>query len=368
MSATSPPNLITSRAILTASTPTTTYAACTWEGHCLGAACSVNDECDNDWICVNKVCSPCCDDSAETGITSTALSATTAPAPSTTTTDRPFKLTTGSAIGIGGGIVGAIALLVGIGFWVWHRRRRRLGTGLWDTSASNQPTLPRVDIAESFASDQKLLASGGSRGDSRGELEAPINPTELYSVELVELDGEGVRKEQSYSTDIRQKPITAPEQVVARQRSPQYQFEEYGMSQEDSTLRPILHSPAPELSPSSTYVGSGSQSPYTRQEPIEEDATLLSTGSPYLSQAEPHPRAQQRHYYSEEQATLSNYDGLNAYVSPAYPTSGYQPHRGPDMVNDVSPFTPRNGSDSAYTFYRWPDDEDDQDSYRYRPR
>ncbi|KAF2112171.1 hypothetical protein BDV96DRAFT_171139 [Lophiotrema nucula] len=234
----------------TAAPSSTTFAPCTWPGHCLGAACASNDDCDNDWICVNKTCSPCCDDSAETGTssvtstrpsskasgtqtistfkesTATSTVTSTSTTQSATATNGDHKgLTTGSAVGIGVGIVGLMAILVGVGFWLWHRRRTK--PRAWEMSADAQPR-----NTSSRASDKRHLVDTSSRNVSRGELDASVKPTELSSVELVELEGDSARKRQQEFSSSRKSLIQIPEQAVPGGRSPQYRFEEYEVSRD----------------------------------------------------------------------------------------------------------------------------------------
>ena len=36
---------------------TTTTATCNWIGHCLGDFCQNENDCDNNWVCTDGVCS-----------------------------------------------------------------------------------------------------------------------------------------------------------------------------------------------------------------------------------------------------------------------------------------------------------------------
>ncbi|KAI1113757.1 hypothetical protein F5Y14DRAFT_417160 [Nemania sp. NC0429] len=36
--------------------PTTCQTGCSWEGHCIGCACTTFDDCSDDYICTNGVC------------------------------------------------------------------------------------------------------------------------------------------------------------------------------------------------------------------------------------------------------------------------------------------------------------------------
>ncbi|RFU29037.1 hypothetical protein B7463_g7309, partial [Scytalidium lignicola] len=43
----------------TTSTPASTCAACSWTGHCIGASCSTEDDCDGDLTCTSGFCGGC---------------------------------------------------------------------------------------------------------------------------------------------------------------------------------------------------------------------------------------------------------------------------------------------------------------------
>ncbi|KAI1310176.1 hypothetical protein F5Y03DRAFT_347164 [Xylaria venustula] len=38
------------------STPTTCQTGCSWEGHCIGCACTTFDDCSDDYVCTNGAC------------------------------------------------------------------------------------------------------------------------------------------------------------------------------------------------------------------------------------------------------------------------------------------------------------------------
>jgi hypothetical protein len=182
----------------------------TWLGHCLGASCKTFDDCDNDWICVNNVCSVCC----ETGSTSdkaTNTQTTTTAITSTGASTSPHKeLSTGSAVGIGLGIVAFLAAFLGVAFWIWRGRRRRQELPVDSTSTDRPPPL---------AGDSKHLLDNASRA----EMPDSTVPAELSSVELVELEA----PEDQRSKDTHVLPVTVPAEATSRQR---YHFQEYETS------------------------------------------------------------------------------------------------------------------------------------------
>ncbi|KAF2177648.1 hypothetical protein K469DRAFT_719571 [Zopfia rhizophila CBS 207.26] len=188
------------RQMTTMAPPTTSQQACTWPGHCLGATCNSNDDCDNDWICANKVCSPCCETSSPT--TSTAASASASAAL------KPHQgLTTGSTIGIGVSIVGFLAVVTGIAFWIWRMRRRKTQNDLWEAPTNEHANI-ELDASSAFTEDRKQLVGN----ESCAELASMTKPGELSSVELVELEGDYGRQDQA--TDMQKPPITKPLEVA----------------------------------------------------------------------------------------------------------------------------------------------------------
>lgn len=197
---------------------TTSVQACTWSGHCLGAPCTSFDDCDNDWICVSNVCSPCC----ATGDNSPTPSATPGPTTSTSATSS-HKLSTGAAVGIGVGIVVLLAIVAGITAWLWHVRRRPKSE---DAPSPTEPqTYPSDPLPED---DRKHLLTF----KHRSELSAPSKPVEPDSVELVELEGDQGKSPPDPNNDNRKHPIAISEQTT---RSPQFRNTEYSLSPEGET-------------------------------------------------------------------------------------------------------------------------------------
>ncbi|KAF2798407.1 hypothetical protein K505DRAFT_106686 [Melanomma pulvis-pyrius CBS 109.77] len=259
MSTTASPNV--SRIQTTASSiPTTSYSACTWLGHCLGASCTTNDDCDQDWICVSKVCSPCCDDS---GGPSSSVSVNPLPTATTTTTTtvKPHRLDTSAAIGIGVAIVVFVILGAGLGFWTW-RIRRGAQRHVWEAPGNNEQSGPQADTTDSgtFADDQNRLVGIVSRE----ELPCPIKPAEIASVELMELEGDSSYKTANVVQNLQRMPspsksiqkeappiaLVTPEQAVPHQRSPTFRFEEYRSSPSTSVPGKLQFSPITEYAPS----------------------------------------------------------------------------------------------------------------------
>lgn len=256
MSTTTPPNVSRIQRT-TSSIPTTSYSACTWLGHCLGASCTTNDDCDQDWICASKVCSPCCDDSS--GLSSSVF---VNPLPTATaTTSKPRRLDTSAAIGIGVAIVVFVILGAGLGFWTW-RIRRGVQRHVWEAPANNERFRSQADTMGSgtFADDRNRLVGIVSRE----ELPCPIKPAEIASVELMELEGDcghqtandiqKLRRVPSSSKSVQKAAppiaLATPEQAVPRQRSPKLRFEEYGVSPSTSVPGKLQFSPITENAPS----------------------------------------------------------------------------------------------------------------------
>ncbi|KAF2729418.1 hypothetical protein EJ04DRAFT_556129 [Polyplosphaeria fusca] len=330
--------------------PTTTFAPCTWEGHCLGASCGTNDDCDNDWICVSELCSPCC----EVAVPSSLVSATTSKslpthpthttpslAPAASATSESHKgLTTASAIGIGVGIVGALAIAVVVALWVWYTRRKSRRTQV--SPSESRPTLgPSPYSSSSLPSDRKLLVDTPSHHGIRSELECPAKPMELSSVELVELEGDTSRKEVGRDADVKSIPIRAPEQA-ASQPWPRYRFEECSVAEGEG----LIQSP--------TNWEPYRPSPSLRHGQDEEGTDYFAYPSPsFLSQTSNNV-TQDKHNYEERTRRKSRPGSSSSrnFSRPSYPD---QSLRGSQEDLHHS----RSEHDSAYTFFGWPDDEDD---------
>ncbi|ORY16608.1 hypothetical protein BCR34DRAFT_96544 [Clohesyomyces aquaticus] len=222
----------TSHALLvlrqTASAPpsSTSYQACTWFGHCLGATCKTNDDCDNDWICEDSKCSPCCGDSSQT---STARASASASATAGSSSHHGLSTTT------------AIA------------------------PANNVPR-SELDVGSSYTDDRKRLVGN----ESPAELAvSPAKPTELQAIELVELEGDAGRGA-SQSNDMYKPPLTIPPPTRAepRQRSPHYRFEEYQVSPPAHAPDQLTFSPVSDRSLGSTYRPYQTQDTLTEERPV----------------------------------------------------------------------------------------------------
>ncbi|KAF2470979.1 uncharacterized protein BDR25DRAFT_314152 [Lindgomyces ingoldianus] len=265
MSSVVPMNLLIRETTAT-SLPTTTHQPCTWLGHCLGATCSTNNDCDNDWICVNKKCSPCCEGSTET-VSSTGTATTAA------TTQPHHGLSTTTAIAIGVAIVVFLAVGVGFGFWVLRLRRPRHNP-TWETPANNSARF-ESSIPSTYPEDQKRLVGN----ESPAELAVLSRPMELSSIELVELEGDPGREGQQISI-MDKHPLTIPPQVQAgpRQRSPHYRFEEYQVSPEVHTPGQLRFSPVSNPSPHPSH-GDDSNRMY-------QENTTLRGGIPFMGPEE----------------------------------------------------------------------------------
>lgn len=232
-------------------TASTTFAACTWSGHCLGASCASNDDCDNDWICANKICSPCCEThSTSAQVTTQTVTASAPGTPSSAThpsafpssvvpspTTSPPATTSGSSngglstvaiigIGVGGGLFAL--LLVGVGLWLCRGKKRT--SILVEAPDSNRRV--ELDGADQYGDGERKrpFATGAA------ELTSDTSPTELQAVELAELDAspamewEQQRERQpesegANSSSVRHSFVPGPEQL-ATLRSRQARLEE----------------------------------------------------------------------------------------------------------------------------------------------
>lgn len=228
----------------------TSIATCTWPGHCLGDTCQSEDDCDNDWVCSEDRCSPCCESSAEEDSSTSSLhstfaslstsTATTTAAVSTTSTTSSTAtateeasgsgLDTASSIGIGVGVVVFVILGVVAGFWIWTRRRK--GQGPFEAPDTHRPHFDSYGASTlDVNSDQKKLMRGTA------ELPCPTHPAELSSIELVELDSGSTSqgKHSDNRNNIEGVMDTRKDFVASSEpaRSPRYRFEEYSIAQDD---------------------------------------------------------------------------------------------------------------------------------------
>ncbi|KAF2277841.1 uncharacterized protein EI97DRAFT_441131 [Westerdykella ornata] len=242
MTTTSPIGLAPIRTT-TASISTTTYQPCTWRGHCLGAACFTNEDCDNDWVCRNKVCSPCCESDVASPSSTSVSPTATLPA----TGDHLNQLGTAGAVGIGIGIVALVSATIGIACWLWRRRRRKPSIRSAPSLTSTTPS--SLQRPRSASDDRKRLIGRRSHGEL--ELDAPQKPGELESIELLELEG---NHEWPIPNSTYKPPIVVPQRTVARQR---YRFEEYEISPEALTRGELSFSPVSALTPEGTFVNLG---------------------------------------------------------------------------------------------------------------
>ena len=155
------------------SLPRSSYKACTWAGHCLGDPCNYNDDCDQDWICVSHVCSPCCGgpSSISSIAVTTTIASTSAITASSITANGSHTLNTVSAIGVGIAIVAFLSLGIGIGVWVWCIRRRKR-TGVQAPANSARQGLQANTVENYCEYEIKRLA-----GTQRQELEDRRKPT-----------------------------------------------------------------------------------------------------------------------------------------------------------------------------------------------
>lgn len=173
--------------ISTATSKTTsTQPACTWPGHCLGAACLSNNDCDHDWICTNNICSECC--------FTPSIGTSTFPTVSPAATETPKKeLTTGSLVGIvAGAIVLVLLIIVGIICWCWRRHKS-------STTYTQRPTSQESQLKPlTFPDGLQQFYIAEAIGEA--PLPGPQDPVELECREFVELEGD-------YKTTIQQLKI-----------------------------------------------------------------------------------------------------------------------------------------------------------------
>lgn len=236
MFTTTPPNL-DRRQTASASIPTTSYQACTWLGHCLGATCASYDDCDNDWICANKVCSPCCEtqDSLDTTAFPTPTREITNDTAGGSTTSSK-GLSTGAAIGIGIAIAAVlIAMAGGIAFWIWRARRKRNAAIITPTDRSVELQSDAQDIS---TGDQKQIITS----EPRAELPAQVKPTELSSNQLFELEGDAGDELNGHNETYQSTMMSSASVSPSHQR----RFEEYTLSPDASTEGQISFSPVSE--------------------------------------------------------------------------------------------------------------------------
>ncbi|KAF2246668.1 hypothetical protein BU26DRAFT_50971 [Trematosphaeria pertusa] len=340
----------------------TSFAACTWAGHCLGDSCASNDDCDNDWICVNRVCSPCC----ETQSTTTSTSAATSQGKS----DK--GLDTAAAIGIGVGIVAFLILCVAAGFWIWLRRRKR--------SAANEAANAHGPGSNPYGtgsfptdSDRKRLFE--TTGSSRAELPCSSQPAELSTVELVELDASSRPHTQKY-------PVPPPDQV-ATPTAPRYRFEEYVPAGNHVpgqwTYAPVIDDTQSYTSPRSTTFTAAPQ-----QQAWDTAPARLQHASPASSQTSSF-RSRQMYAANPTDPSISSRSTtlVPSSASPAPTGSSLGPpkagpprhhpsdrshlsYRGRGGLEDDTGFVAGDDPNEPYTLFRWPSAS--PSTSRYSPR
>jgi len=231
---------------MSTSAPSPSSQACTWLGHCLGATCTTNDDCDNDWICQNSVCSLCCGTQF----------ATPSPSTSAASASSGKGLSTGSAIAIGVSIPVLLTILVILGFLLGRRRRRSAARSLPRRQSTFKTAGNRSESAGPTADDRRLL----EKSHSAIELSCSAARSELSSTELVELEGDH-GKVYPPGSDMRKAPIAAPPSVRSHPHPQRrYRFEEYTISPDiqspgNFTFSPV--SPTSAIPEGSTWSTSG---------------------------------------------------------------------------------------------------------------
>ncbi|KAF2812951.1 uncharacterized protein BDZ99DRAFT_460279 [Mytilinidion resinicola] len=175
-------------------TPSATQAACTWLGHCLGDPCVTENDCDNDWVCSNKICVPCCltgaPTSTDTTIPTTAI-ATSSTTSSTSTSVPQRGLTKANIITIGvAGPVGVAVIAMAI-YLIWRARRKRKGRQhAWNNPANT------FGKAELDTTNPGAATSATKYPHELVVEEPPIempestSPRDPDAIELVELEGD----------------------------------------------------------------------------------------------------------------------------------------------------------------------------------
>ncbi|KAF1926241.1 uncharacterized protein M421DRAFT_102590 [Didymella exigua CBS 183.55] len=147
----------------------------------LSNACSTNNDCADDGVCSNGVCS------------SINQAAPFAPAGSLGT-ESTTRLDTGTATGIGVGIAALVVLMIGAGFW-WFKLRRDRQQPI--TSPEAPPTTR--DRSESTATkwtmdnDQRTLVASMPSSPQHAAFarQTPELPTEFYTTPGKVIDAEG---------------------------------------------------------------------------------------------------------------------------------------------------------------------------------
>lgn len=204
-------------------------------GHCLGSPCSSWDDCDNDWVCKEGICSPCCltgfgQSSRPTASVSTTSSATassnTATSTSSGNTPPAEGLSTGVAVGISVAVVFVVGVFVVFGIWMFFKRRRR-DQPTWTPPSGGQPAPYHSTQAVGGSLDDHKRLVGGAPV----ELAVPNRPVESSAVELAELEGDLDARVPPYDT---YKPVNEPHDQ-SRKRATGQRFEEYVVSPTNPT-------------------------------------------------------------------------------------------------------------------------------------
>ncbi|OCK77328.1 hypothetical protein K432DRAFT_428090 [Lepidopterella palustris CBS 459.81] len=265
-----------STVIYNATLSTTTTAACTWLGHCLGDSCTTNEDCDNDWVCQSRICIPCC--------------GTGTPTPSP---NQEHSLSTATAIGIGVAIPACVAVIIGILYLVWRGRRRKRQQSAWE-APENSFGKVELDTTGVEISSRKHRAELGEE-ILPAELADSTHAVEADTIELVELEGDvGSFSQRRHDPIIEVKDLNEQafhtEGLLAHYRSlPSAHFEEHLVSPESQSPNQSRRSPVSDLSPRLLY----SPPDIYRRFEVEED----------------------------EQSMFDDHDGLESYTLFRWPTT-----------------------------------------------
>lgn len=231
-----------------AASPPSSQLPCAWKGHCLGASCNTNDDCDNDWICTNRICSPCCEVTTPSS-TSTSLNS------STSTSLPPQGIKPGLAIGIGVSIPLFIGIICALVFLILRGRRRKAygpAQGIFLEKRANDSPGRRDAIAE----DQRPIMP--AQAHFRAELASPSQATEIWSTELAELEGDFHSGRQSVGSMSKSAIRDALDLVEPRRSARGYRFEEYVVSPNTCVQGELSFSPVSETSTISLRTGNNS--------------------------------------------------------------------------------------------------------------
>ncbi|KAF2681022.1 hypothetical protein K458DRAFT_392256 [Lentithecium fluviatile CBS 122367] len=304
MSITTQPGILIASTTHTFPTASTTYTACTWPGHCLGASCHSNDDCDNDWICSNLICSPCCE-------TLNTSSATVSPTPSQSESASGGGLKTTTAIGIGVGAAAVVIICMAVGFWICHKRRKRRKLVEAPDTQRIESELEGIDHFATDGEHKRLFAT------TTAELPCPTVPTELHSVELVELEGSVIPERELEdggdsapdSSDAEGDHFLPRPEQVATLRSRQARFEEYTISPDHLTPHQWNFSPVSleeqRYSASSETSTISSRRPHRR---TTSSGKTTSPGGPYESLRRENPTSSYTLNPRNEQACSATAD------------------------------------------------------------